>query len=466
MSESRRARVAFVVGAITAPIFLIAPTADATAQSSGRSTARVGQSCTRPEATTVVADGSRLVCVRTNTGVLRWTAAALPQVAAPTTAAPAATRPVATSNPQGCVSADSTGDLFPEKATLDEASAFTIRYAGTYKVVTVTAPWRGATVTPMYVLVQCGTKPPALDGDLKGATVIEIPVRRLSLMATAQGAMAGVVGVTDRVVAVDEPNNYSTPGIVSRVKDGSIRRSGYSGSANLEALVASKPDVVWANGSGSATDGLDKMRQAGLPVVVFSDNMEKTPLGRAEWVKFLAALTNTEGVANREWSAWAGAYRALASRVARAGGRPGVISGSMFQGTWFMPGGRSFPAQLFRDAGASYAWSSDQTTGSMMLDFETVFERAYEAQYWINAGFSWSTLRDARAEDSRYARLLPFQAANAFANDARINTTGGNDFFETAAVRPDLVLADLVSIFHPEVLPNHELVFYRRLPRS
>jgi iron complex transport system substrate-binding protein len=278
--------------------------------------------------------------------------------------------------------------------------------------------------------------------------------------------MAGTLGVTDRVVSVDEPNNYSTPGVVSRIKSGDIKRSGYSGSANLEVLVAARPDMVWANGSGSATDGLDRMRQATLPVVVFADNMEKTPLGRAEWVKFLAAFTNTEAVATKEWGSWAAAYRSLAARAAKATSRPGVISGSMFQGTWFMPGGQSFPAQLFRDAGASYAWSNDPSTGSLALDFETVFDRAYEAQFWFNAGFAWSTLRDARAEDSRYARLLPFQSRNAYANDARVNATGGTDFFETGAIRPDLVLADLVSVIHPELLPNHQLVFYRRLPAS
>jgi iron complex transport system substrate-binding protein len=454
-----RASTALVAGAVAvASLFAGAP-------AGAQPAPRVGQNCSRVGASGAAADGTRLLCVRTNTGVRRWTAATLRTVAPPATAGTPAIAP-ATTNPTDCAGPNASGDLFPQKAAVDEASAFTIRYAGTYKVVTVTNPWRGATARPTYVLVQCGTKAPALEGDLRGATVIEIPVKRISLMGTAQAAMAGALGVTGSVVALDEPDNYSTPGIVSRVKEGAVRRSGYSGSANLEVLLSAKPDMVWANGFGSAADGLDKMRSAGLPVVVFADNMEKTPLGRAEWVKFLAAFTNTEAVANREWAAWAASYRSLASRVARTTARPGAISGSMFQGTWFMPGGQSFPAQLIRDAGASYAWSTDQSTGSMALDFETVFDRAYDAQYWVNAGFSWSTLRDARAEDSRYARLLPFSAGNAFANDARTNATGGNDYFETATIRPDLVLADLVSIFHPEVLPEHQLLFYRRLPRS
>ncbi len=462
------ARIPVLALTASAALPVLLPAA-ATAASAA-TTARLGQRCSTTNATATAPDGTRLVCSRLNTGVRQWVRATLPTVAAPATTAPTGTTPTsavaARTNPTGCVPGTATGDLFPEKATIVEASAFTVRYAGTYKVVTVTNPWRGATTRPTYVLVQCGTKAPALEGDLRGATVIEIPVRRLSLMGTPMAAMAGVLGVADRVVTVDEPDNYSTAGVVARVKSGDIKRSGYAGSANLEVLVAAKPDMVWSNGSGSSTDGLDRMRAANLPVVVAADQMERTPLGRAEWVKFLSVFTNTEGIATSQWSSWASAYRSLAARAAATTSRPGVISGSMFQGTWFMPGGQSFPAQLIRDAGGSYAWSGDSSTGSLALDFETVFDRAYDAQFWFNAGFSWSTLRDARAEDSRYARLLPFQAANAFANDLRVNATGGSDFFETAVIRPDLVLADLVSVLHPELLPNHQLVFYRRLPKG
>jgi iron complex transport system substrate-binding protein len=464
MFMSRRALGALASAAVLGALVCF-PVSSASAASA--STARIGRSCPKVNATAVAADGTALVCVKANTGARRWTARVLPPVVPVTTPAPAPAAPQPTGNPSDCVTNAAPGaDLFPDKVVLEKSSAWTITYEKTYKVLTVTDPWRGATTKPTYVLVQCGTKAPALDGALKGATVIEIPVKRIALLGTTPAAMTGVLGVADRVVTVDDPNNYSTPALVSRIKAGNVKASGYAGSANLEVLLAAKPDLVWANGSGSSFDGLDRMRAAGLPVAVLADTQEKSPLGRAEWVKALAAFTNTEAIATKEFGAWSTAYAKVQANAAKTNGRPGVIAGSMFQGTWYMPGGQSFVAQMIKDAGGSFAWSTDSSAGSLALDFETVIEKGYDAQYWINAGFAWSTLRDARAEDSRYARLVPFQAANAFANDVRVNATGGNDFFESAVIRPDLVLADLFAILHPEANPNHTFTYYRRLPKA
>jgi iron complex transport system substrate-binding protein len=51
-------------------------------------------------------------------------------------------------------------------------------------------------------------------------------------------------------------------------------------------------------------------------------------------------------------------------------------------------------------------------------------------------------------------------------NNARIGPGGGNDYWEGGTARPDLVLADLISIFHPKLVPDHERIWYRKLPRS
>ena len=57
-----------------------------------------------------------------------------------------------------------------------------------------------------------------------------------------------------------------------------------------------------------------------------------------------------------------------------------------------------------------------------------------------------------------------FKAGRVFNNDRRLNEHGGNDYWESGSLRPDIVLADLIKILHPQLLPDHELVFYRRLP--
>ena len=59
-----------------------------------------------------------------------------------------------------------------------------------------------------------------------------------------------------------------------------------------------------------------------------------------------------------------------------------------------------------------------------------------------------------------------FRAGNVFANDKRVNATGGSDYFETAVVRPDLVLADMISVVHPEIdLGRGSTTWFRRVTK-
>jgi iron complex transport system substrate-binding protein len=58
------------------------------------------------------------------------------------------------------------------------------------------------------------------------------------------------------------------------------------------------------------------------------------------------------------------------------------------------------------------------------------------------------------------------QRGRVYANDARVNANGGNDYFESGVMNPDVVLADLVKIFHPELVQDHTLTYYRRLTPS
>ncbi len=177
--------------------------------------------------------------------------------------------------------------------------------------------------------------------------------------------------------AVAAPSFYSTASVVKRIASGAVKGTGGGAKANVELLVSLKPDVVITYGTGSGSfDGIDKLLTAKLPALVEAGYMEESPLGRAEWVKLIGALTNTESRAEAEYARWKADYRALAAKVANVSQRPVVISGSMYDGTWYMPGGRSFVAQYIRDAGGSYPWSSDTSTGSLSLDLEALFRRA------------------------------------------------------------------------------------------
>jgi iron complex transport system substrate-binding protein len=65
------------------------------------------------------------------------------------------------------------------------------------------------------------------------------------------------------------------------------------------------------------------------------------------------------------------------------------------------------------------------------------------------------------ATDERFMEFAAFQNGHVYNHDAITNENGGSDFFESGAVFPNIVLADLIKIFHPELVPDHVFVYYR-----
>jgi len=91
-----------------------------------------------------------------------------------------------------------------------------------------------------------------------------------------------------------------------------------------------------------------------------------------------------------------------------------------------------------------------------------VYERGRDAQYWINTG-TWTSLEQARRSAPRMIDFRSLQTGKLYNRDKRVGEHGGNDYWESGVMKPDVVLADLIRIFHPHLLPNHELYFYRKL---
>jgi iron complex transport system substrate-binding protein len=207
-------------------------------------------------------------------------------------------------------------------------------------------------------------------------------------------------------------------------------------------------------------DNHPKLLEAGVPTAVTAGYMETSPLGRAEWLKFTALFFNQEAAADQIFSGMAQEYEALAQLVADAPNRPTVFTGINRGDAWRVSGGDSYFAGFLADAGADYLWAGDESTGSIPLDFEAVYEHAAEADYWLPNTGRWTTLADVSAEDPRYTEFSAYQVGNIYNNNGRVNEFGGNDYWETGIANPDQVLADLIAIFHPELLPDHELVFF------
>ena len=351
------------------------------------------------------------------------------------------------------------GDYFQEKIRVDYSTAFTVEYHDTFKVVTVLNPWPGATGGFTYVLVQRGTAPPS---GIMADRIIEVPIRSIVTMSTSYLPCLEELGVVDILVGHETLAWVYSEKVRELIAVDSIREVGSGQNVNIELLLDIDPDLIMTYGMGNEWDAHPKFEEAGLPYVINAEWNEKTPLGRAEWIKYIALFVNKEAEANAYFSKIADEYTALTKKANMITDKPSVFAGTPYQGTWWMSGGSSFAAQLFADAGAAYVWEDDESTGSLMLDIETVFERAGNADIWVNTGY-WNTFEQAQSDDERFREFKAFKTGMMFNNNLRMSPTGGNDYYESAPIRPHLVLADLIKIFHPELATDHQFYYYKKL---
>ena len=356
---------------------------------------------------------------------------------------------------------DPTVDYFPDKVQIDYAQGFQVEYRQHYKVVTVREPWRQATDVFQYVLVQCGA--PVPEG-FDRAQVIEVPAQTAIALSTTHLPHFTKLGILDRTIGINRIDRVNTPEVREKFDRGALVEVGSGSTLNVEAVLAARPDLVLTFGTGNAaTDSHPKLLELGIPVAIVAEYMESSPLGRAEWLKFTALFFNREAEAEEVFAAIARRYETAARRARSVADRPTVFAGFGYKGTWHVPGGKSYVAQFLKDAGADYLWAEADATGSIPLDFEVVFDRAVDADFWLNGSQAWRTREDAIADDPRYGRFQALQAGRLFNNDARLNPSGGNDYWEGGTVNPDVVLADLMQIFHPKLAPDRELVYYRQV---
>ncbi len=374
---------------------------------------------------------------------------------------PASAQGPATNLTAGCVDTyDPSVDYFPQKAIVEYAQNFSVEYANHYKVVTVNQTWPGSDPA-RYVLVQCGTPAPE---DVDADAVIEVPAGSLVTMATTYLPFVVDLGLLDYLIGHDEFDYVNTPEVRSRIEAGEMTEVGSGSGVSVETVIDLEPSLILTSGSGLAEyDAHPALIAAGLPVVLAGDWLEMTPLGRAEWVKFVALFYNAETKADEIFGQIVENYQALSELAASVEERPTVFVDAPWEGTWYMAGGGSYTAHLLADAGAEYLWADDESTGSMALDFETVLERAADADFWVNAGGYWFTKDDMLAADERFAEFAAVQNGNVWSNNLYLNDFGGNYYYEGGIAHPDWILADLIAIFHPELLPDHEFVFYRQL---
>jgi iron complex transport system substrate-binding protein len=352
-------------------------------------------------------------------------------------------------------------DYFPEKSVITDAVSFRVTYHGHYKLVEF-VPQIGSQEVVRYLLVQCGTPMPADTGD---AQIVQVPVRRFVSAKVEIADAVARLGLVDRLVGVSSIRPITVPEILERHRRGAIEEVGTGTHSTIELAMATVPDIVFTFYSAFADSNIHtRLWEAGVVGVPLGDHFEPMPLGRGEWMKFIALFFNAEARANDEFAAVASRYQALKQRTSNVTERPAVVLGGPSTRTrWMLNGGRNYFAQLIADAGGRYVWPSDSSRSLDLADIEEVYHLSADADYWLAQVSAARTIAGLVGEEPRLRFFGPVRAGRVYYNDKGRTDTGGSPFSNASVSRPDALLADLIRILHPELSAEHDLAFHYRV---
>ena len=343
--------------------------------------------------------------------------------------------------------------------TIRYAKGFSVKHEGNTKYVTVNYPYQGATEGYHYLLVPKGEVVPAHDSKTQ---IITIPIDNIVCTSTTHIPLLDYLNESDKLIGFPANDYISSEKMRKRIDEGKVTDLGIDKGMNLEVLFTLKPSVVMGYTMTKDLGQLKKVNELGIPVVINAEYLEKHPLGRAEWIKFMSLFFNKEKEADSVFHFIEEEYLKAQALAQKAETHPTVMSGVVYGDVWYMPGGQNYAAHLLKDAGSEYLWASDSTSGYLELSFESVFSKAKEASVWIGVG-SFKSLSEIKAADERYTKFNPFIKGEVYTYNARLGAKGGSEFLELGYLRPDFILKDLVKIAHPELLPDYQLFFHKKL---
>jgi iron complex transport system substrate-binding protein len=264
-------------------------------------------------------------------------------------------------------------------------------------------------------------------------------------------------------VAISGANYVNNNIIRSKIDNNEVFDIGYDNSLNYELIVSLNPDLVLTYGIGGEIASYNqKLNDLGIQTMVLAEYLENEPLGKLEWIKLLAALYEKDKLASNYYNNAKQEYIKLQDLTKHVINKPKVLFGLPWKDVWYVPGGESYLAKMVEDAGGDYLWKLSDSRESLPFDLESVFLNAKNTDVWLNTG-SINNKMDILKIDERFDSFEPYKMAEIFNNNLITNESGGNDYWESGLVNPQLVLKDLIKIFHPEILPNHKLVYYKKI---
>ncbi|MCX7550196.1 ABC transporter substrate-binding protein [Xanthomarina sp. F2636L] len=348
------------------------------------------------------------------------------------------------------------------KTELAHAKGFEIKHHENFTSLIIKSPWPESKKTYHYALVHknMASKVTLNKDNFDG--IITVPIEKMVVTSTTHIPALELLEVENTLIGFPGTDYISSEKTRARVDNDSIRELGKNEGINTEVLLEIRPDVVIGFGMDNNNKSFDNIKKAGIPVIYNGDWVEHSPLAKAEWIKFFGVLYNKRTEADSIYNTIEKNYLEAKALASDAKNKPSVLSGAMHKDMWYLPNGTSTEAQILKDAHVDYLWSETEGVGSLSLNFEVVFEKAKNAQLWINPSYytSYEALEKA---NPHYTKFEAFKNKNMYTFANTKGATGGVLYYELGIARPDLVLKDIIKVCHPELLENYTPYFFKPL---
>ncbi|WP_223035046.1 ABC transporter substrate-binding protein [Hanstruepera marina] len=351
-----------------------------------------------------------------------------------------------------------------QKETLENsyAEGFNIIKTANNTILQINSPWPNSEKTYSYLLL---TKNQAMvstynKDDYDG--IITIPIKSIVVTSTTHIPALELLEVEETLIGFPGTNYVSSKQTRALIDAKKVRELGKNEGINTEVLLDLQPEVVVGFGIDGNNKTFETIKKSGIPVIYNGDWVEKSPLAKAEWIKFFGVLFNKKKKADSVFKTIVNNYNEAKLLAANVNKRPSILCGAMHKDIWYLPSSTSPEAQLLKDANVNYLWQNSEGDGSLALSFESVYNKAKNADIWLSPSY-YTSYESLEKASEHYTKFDAFKNKSIYSFSNTTGATGGVTYYELGIARPDLILKDLIKICHPNLLTNYETHFFKSL---